>query len=405
MNPPRSLTIHAPHTASDSPSTWMQVLSDLHPKYGGVSVAVPALANALAYEGVQTSIAAFGRPDEQYVPPELEDVAVSHWPSSRKQWWSSSALQSAYDDAFRSADGAHIHGLWQQSSIIASRNALAQRKPYIVSAHGMLEPWALGQHRLRKQIYSLLTERGILQNANCLHALTTAEAVAYRRYAGPRTVAVIPNGVSMPSGVSSALFLNAYPALAGKRILLFLARLHPKKGVDLLVRAFLKIASLQSDTTLVIAGPDADGMRAHLETLTASHGDAVLFTGMLDAQQKWSALAAAECFVLPSYSEGLSMGVLEAMAAGKPILLTPQCNMPEVAAITAGWLVEPVLEELTEALRFILSRSPAQNADVGSRGRDLVRRNYTWQSVAQRMADVYGWLQGGPLPSTCEVLQ
>ena len=398
-----ALTAHA--LTRVGTSTWLQVLSDLHPKYGGISAAVPALSKALTHRGVETSIAAFGHPQEQHVPANFDEADISHWPSSRKQWWGNSSLQRAYLDAFRSADGVHIHGLWRQSSVIASQAALAQRKPYIVSAHGMLEPWALGHHRLRKQIYSLLTERGILRNASCLHALTTAEAVNYRRYAGPRTIAVIPNGVSLPDDVSPAAFLRDHPSLIGKRILLFLARLHIKKGVDLLVRSFLSLASTHPDTVLVIAGPDAEGMRAHLEALTVGHEDAVLFTGMLDAQRKWSALAAAECFVLPSLSEGLSMGVLEAMAAGKPVLLTPQCNMPQVATAAAGWMVEPALGELTEALQFVLSRSPAQNAEVGSRGRDLVQRQYTWASVAERMADVYHWLQGGPLPSTCEVMQ
>lgn len=405
MNLPIFPPVRAANRAEVRTSNWVQVLSDLHPKYGGISAAVPALAKALTLDGVRTSIAAFGHPEEQFVPLDLDDVDVFHWPSGRKQWWSTPSLERAYRETFASVDGVHLHGLWQQSSIIGSRVALAQRKPYVVSAHGMLEPWALGHHRLRKQIYSLLTERSILRNASCLHALTTAEAAAYRRYAGPRTVAVIPNGVSMPNDISPATFLAANPSLAGKRVLLFLARLHPKKGVDLLVRSFLAIASKHPDTTLVIAGPDAEGMRAHLEALTAGHEGAVLFTGMLDAQHKWSALAAAECFVLPSHSEGFSMGVLEAMAAGKPVLLTPQCNMPELATAAAGWLVEPAFGELTEALRFVLSRSPEQNAEVGRHGRDLVQRQYTWASVAQQMADVYQWLQGGPLPSTCEVIQ
>ena len=383
---------------------WMQVLSDLHPKYGGISAAVPALASALATAGVSASISAFGRPGEQYVPPDLDAVHVHHWPSSRGQWWAQPALQSTYRHSIRHADGVHIHGLWQQSSVVASRAALAQRKPYIVSAHGMLEPWALGQHRLRKQIYSLLTERRTLTNANCLHALTQAEALDYRRYAGPRPVAIIPNGVDVPENLSPQPFLDAFPSLTGKRIILFLARLHIKKGIVLLVRAFLRMAAEHSDATLVIAGPDSDGMRAYLETLTAGQPKSVLFTGMLDRQLKWSALAAAECFVLPSHSEGLSMGVLEAMAAGKPVLITLQCNMPQVPQHSAGWLVKVDVDELTEALRFVLGRTTQQNAETGAHGRALVQREYTWASVARRMSDVYHWLQGGRLPTTCEVL-
>lgn len=383
---------------------WVQTLSDIDPRYGGVSAVVPALATALAGSGVRPSIDAFCQPDEHYTPPGLGDIALDFWPSSRKQWLTRPSLQAHYQQSLRSADGIHIHGMWQQSSVAAGRAAIAQHKPYVVSAHGMLEPWALRNHRVRKQIYSLFIERSILRHAGCLHALTQAEAEAYRRYAGRRPVAIIPNGVTTPQTFSPQPFLDAFPQLAGKRIVLFLGRLHPKKGVDLLVQAWLDLAATHSDATLVIAGPDSEGMRSHLETLSATHRDSVVFTGMLDSTLKWSALAASECFVLPSHSEGLSMGVLEAMAAGKPVLLTPECNMPQVADHGAGWLVHAQVGELTEALRFVLARTPTQNAATGACGRSLIERDYTWTSVGRRMADLYHWLQGGPLPSTCEVM-
>ncbi len=384
---------------------WVEAVSDLHPRYGGMSAAVPALATALMECGVQASIAAFCRADECVVPTGMGEVALSYWPAGRKEWWLHPSLGRRYRESLRDADGVHVHGMWRQSSVMAAGAARALRKPYVVSAHGMLEPWALRNHRVRKQVYSALVERSILQHAGCLHALTQAEAEHYRRYAGGRPVAVIPNGVQAPLLLSPELFLAMFPQLRGKRVVLFLGRLHPKKGVGLLVKAWLELDKGHEDMTLVVAGPDDDGMRAHLESLCQDRADAVLFTGMLNTEQKWSALAAAECLVLPSHSEGLSMSVLEAMAAGTPVLLTPQCNMPQVVQNDAGWEVHPDTNEVAEALRYVLGRTPAQNAATGACGRRLMERDYTWASVARRMADVYGWLQGGGLPTTCEVMR
>ena len=247
----------------------------------------------------------------------------------------------------------------------------------------------------------MLVERGNVAGAACLHALTKAEADQYRAFGAQCPIAIIPNGVDIPEDLDASLFVQSFPALKGKRVILFLARLHPKKGLDLLFEAWALLAPLFPDAHLVIAGPDSEGMQDRLASLVARDGleDSVLFTGMLDGPMKWSALAAAEAFVLPSQSEGLSVSVLEAMGVGLPVVVTTACNLPEVEQHRTGWQIEPTLDQLTFALQDLLHNSPIENCTIGARGAALVRARYTWATVARQMADVYRWVAGGPRPS------
>ena len=398
-----------PQAGQASPAgRWMQVLSHLHPKYGGISAVVPAMVQSLSGQMLESSIAAFCSEGEAYVPDGVDPNAVHFWPIGRSRWIRDRSLNPRFEAEMRNYDGVHIHGLWDVTSVAASRAARRWNKPYVLSCHGMLEPWALNQGKLKKQIYSALIERDVVREASCLHALTEAEAAQYRTYTGTDTPAVvIPNGVSVPDDLSPELCLEKYPELRDRRIVLFLARLHVKKGVDLLVHAWQRIIAKVPDAMLVLAGPDSDGLSATLKDVAISEGiqDSVLFTGMLAAEMKWSALAAAECLILPSHSEGLSMSVLEAMGAGLPVVVTPQCNMPWIPEVGAGWLTDPTRDAIAETLVEVLSRTREANAGSGALARAFIRQNYSWSSVAERIAEVYEWCLGGNQPVLSEVIR
>ncbi len=386
---------------------WTEVLSHVDPRYGGLSAAVPALTAAIEAEGrYATRVAAFCLPEEQRVPDRMGAERISFWPVSRMVWLRDRGLRTRWEALVAASDGVHIHGLWEQSSASAAAAARREGKPYVVSAHGMLEPWALRNKRWKKRVYSALVERSVVQGAACLHALTRAEAVNYREYGAKGAIAIIPNGVRIPGEVSPEIFLAAHPQLRGKRLVLFLGRLHPKKGVDLLVDAWGELAGSWPEAHLVLAGPDEDGTRAKLEEQIATRGlrESVSFTGMLSGAIKWSALAAASCFTLPSHSEGLSMGVLEAMGMGLPVLVTEGCHMPEVLETGAGWQTRPMAGELATALGTFLCNSDGVNRAMGERGRRLVEERYSWESVGARMADLYSWLLGAPRPESLEVV-
>ena len=396
-----------------APSRWVEVVSHLDPRYGGLSAAVPELAEHLAPHNFAVSIAAFCAPQEHFQPAGLSPAQLSYWPASRVPWLKSSILpttRTSLGASFRTqlhdAQGVHIHGLWEQSTLTAASTARTLAIPYILSAHGMLEPWALAAKRRKKQIYAALIERNIVARAACLHALTLAEAQHFIRFGARAPIAVIPNGIALPAHTSPDEFLTRFPQLRNRRIVLFLARLHPKKGLDLLIDAWGKVSPAFPEAQLVIAGADFENTRAIMEAETVTRGVArtVTFTGLLAGSLKWSALAAAEGFVLPSRSEGLSVSVLEAMGMGLPVIVTEPCNMPEVLEHRAGWQIQPDAAQLTSALAKLLDNTLQRNAQIGARGAELVRSRFSWSTVAAQMAELYRWVEGGPEPTAVRMV-
>lgn len=384
-----------------SSAHWLHVVSHTDPRYGGLSAAVPALADSLAATpGVDTSLAAFCAPGESYLPPVLDRDHVTFWPTSRRQWLFDRTLRDRFTAVVRGADGLHIHGIWEESTARAAALARELRKPYVLSAHGMLEPWALSAKRVKKQIYAALIEHGNVRRASCLHALTEAEAQQYRAFGARGPIAVIPNAVQIPDDVHGEEFLAHFPELRGKRLLLFMSRLHPKKGVDLLLRSWIETARRFPEAHLVLAGPDSDGMRAHLlaEAQNAGIDDRLTFAGMLTGSKKWSALDAAEAYILPSHSEGLSMALLEAMGVGLPVIATHACNMPEITRSGAGWEIDTTTEAISEAISAVLERPMEDNWATGRRGAQLIAERYTPRQVAEQFRKVYGFVLGGPRP-------
>ncbi len=400
-------SVHAAPPAVRPEGRWLTVVSHLDPRYGGLSSVVPQLSSLLATKHhLDVDLAAFCAKGELYLPSNYPNLDTTHWPASRGQWIRDRSLRERFHRLVKSVDGIHIHGLWEQSTAIAAPTARAHRKPYIISAHGMLEKWALSNKRLKKQIYAALFERANVRGAAFLHALTPAEAKDYRRFGATGPIAIIPNGVTIPTSVDSDLFLSQFPALKQKRIVLFLGRIHFKKGLDLLVNAWSQLAALYPDAHLVLAGPDFEGTRATVEKLIEEKGvtSSVHLTGMLRHDLKWSALAAAEGFVLPSYSEGLSVSVLEAMGIGLPVVVTEHCNLPEVRELGAGWQIQSEVGQLASAIRELLSNSARTNSEIGSRGRNLVLTRYNWPTVAEQMSELYRWVQGGPHPHSLEIV-
>jgi glycosyltransferase involved in cell wall biosynthesis len=387
---------------------WVNVVSHLDARFGGLSAVVPRLANVIASQTpFSIGLAAFCVPGERYSAEDYPELSITTWPASRLAWLRRRQLGVDFRNQLKNVDGIHIHGLWEQSTAAAVRVARALGKPYILSAHGMLESWALRNKRIKKTIYAALSERANVKGAACLHALTYAEALDYRRFGSRSPIAVIPNGVAIPDRLDPEPFLRSFPSPRGKRLVLFLGRIHFKKGLDILVEAWAEVAKRWHDAHLVLAGPDFEGTRARIEAMIAERGlqESVLFTGMLRDELKWSALAASECFVLPSYSEGLSVSTLEAMGAGLPVIITEQCNLPEVKRFDAGWIIQSNAGQLSVVLKECLQNPHEINRQIGLRGRALIQERYNWPSVARQMSEVYRWVQGGPAPDTVEILR
>jgi glycosyltransferase involved in cell wall biosynthesis len=396
---------YAPGSLPPQP-LWVNTVCHLDPKYGGLSSVVPQLASAVNAVGrCEALLAGFCRPGEQFIPELSDSTRVQHWPYSRLDWLQNAAARRSFRELIAPSSGLHIHGLWQSSTGMVAPLARKLKKPYVVSAHGMLESWALGTKRWKKAAYAAIFEHRNLAGAHCLQALTDAEACDYRRFGLRNPIALVPNGVNLVEDATSNMFLERFPELRGKRLILFLGRIHYKKGLDILCRAWARIERAWPEAHLVLAGPDFENTQAGIEQLVDElHLRArVTFTGMLHNRQKWSAFAASECLILPSYSEGLSVSVLEALGTRLPVIVTENCNLPEVARRDCGWVIKPACEDIVCALEDLLNTPSARLREIGCNGRDLVEQRYSWPVVGRQMTAIYEWVQGGGKPTDVEI--
>ena len=403
-------TLHRPSptlaTERKTGASWLQVVSHLDPQFGGIASSVPQMCRATEAQGeYRCPIVGFCEPDELERLPQKLRSQVLHFPQQRMRWMFNASLRHRMKEVVRAAKGIHIHGIWETHCFVTAGMARSCKRPYIISAHGMLDDWALRHKRLKKALYAAWVETNNLQCATCLRALTRDEVSDYRRIGITAPVAVIPSGVEAPSGTTADLFWQSYPELVGKRIILFLGRLHPKKGLHLLMQAWRQVAQQYADTQLVIAGPDPEGMTASLQQMTTEFGlaDSVTLAGMLSGDAKWAALAAASLFVLPSYSEGFSVAVLEALAMGIPVIVSGACHFPEVAENECGWVIQPEVVALENALRQYLELPRDAINGMGKRGRALAETRYSWPAVGKQMAEVHDWLLGGQKPASVEL--
>ena len=384
----------------------IEMLWGLDPKRGGVVAAVRTLSAAMSGDRrIDAKVVGLVPDGQSRMEVCQVDRNTYSLPSGRLRWFRELSLQTQLNEIAAGGSIIHLHGLWQEHGLAAASAAKKLGIPYIASAHGMLDRQALGTKRWRKEIYAALFERRNLANASALRAITVSELNDYRRFGLKTPVVVIPNGVSIPERRDPQMFLERFPALTNQRIILFMGRLHPHKGVDLLIRAWSRIASRFSDSHLVVAGPDEVGIQAALAQLAGdlAISSRVTFTGMLKHELKWSALSAAEFLVLPSRSEVLSLVALEAMACARPVILTRGCNFPEVATHDAGVVIERNEPEIERALIDVLTLATKDRQAIGARGRELVRSRYSLASVARSMADCYEWLIGGGTPNSLEI--
>jgi glycosyltransferase involved in cell wall biosynthesis len=290
-------------------------------------------------------------------------------------------------------DVIHTNAIFSYPVLPAYLACQLHRIPYVVTPHGMLEPWALSYKAQKKLFYYKLLEKPALQKAAAIQVLATPEAKNIRSLGITTPLALVPNGIDRQPFLPLAdpeLFYQKFPDVRQKTLILFLGRIDPKKGLDLLASAFAKVHAQFPNTHLIVAGPDNIGFLPSVQAYFTQAGclNAVTFTGMLTGDTKYAALAAASIYVAPSYSEGFSMSVLEGMAAGLACVITAECNFPEAANAQAAYVVRANADDITKALVNCLS-NPLEAKAMGNRARQFVFAHYTWEQIAQQMVKVY----------------
>jgi glycosyltransferase involved in cell wall biosynthesis len=285
-------------------------------------------------------------------------------------------------------DLLHIHGLWTYLSIAALQWRKQTSKPYVVSPRGMLEPWALKQSSMRKTIALWVFQRAALRQAACLHATSVEEAQNLRHLGFTNPIAVIPNGVDMPSAPAEI------PRSEQIRYALFLSRLHPKKGLLNLVQAWNAVRA--NGWMLLVAGPDENNHLQEVKALVQRLDleQQVTFLGDVRGNQKSEVYRRADLFVLPSFSENFGLVIAEALSFGIPVITTRATPWEDLETRKCGWWIDVGSASLVQALSEATSSSVEQLREIGARGRKLVAEKYNWDRIAQQMLEVYEWLTG-----------
>ena len=372
----------------------------------------------------------------------------------RGRGWSPEFRRVVMEEA-RNADIVHNHGLWMWPNAYAREAAVAAGKPLVISPRGMLEPWSLNRSKLRKAVAWWLFERKNLQSAAMFHATAASEARSIEEILSHRLtrintdlfcaedlgaksgvsrsegdlrlrnlklktptgvpIVVAPNGVDLPdhgARPGREVVEEKLPQLRGRRWVVFMSRLHPKKGIEILLRAWgaqkkvaggeWRIAGGEAETpptealscrdaVLVIAGPDLVGYRKEIERMVKELGmqESVVLAGEVRGAEKDALLANADVFVLPSHSENFGIVVAESMAWGCPVITTTGTPWKEVSEVGAGWWVKPEGSEVARALCDALGKSGEELVAMGAKGRQLVKQRYGWRVPAEILIEAY----------------
>lgn len=368
----------------------VHVIRDLRVSTGGPVRALKGLTEAQLRAGLEVVIHATDRDGAELEPNGVEIIRTKAWPG---RWGFAPGMANALRKSIAGADVAHLHMVWDYPIWAAGRVARSLGKPFILRACGQLDRWSMSQSAARKRWYRRLLGTH-LDHAAAVHFTTQGELENSREFIGDRKPIVIPIGIDLTQFSDlpdPAAFGRRFPALAGKRVVLFLGRLHPKKQPELLIAAFARLARQDSRLQLVLAGPADGDYQTRLASLADSHevGERVTFTGTLQGSSVVEAYRAAEVFVLPSMQENFGLAIAEAMAAACPVLVSDRVDLaPEIVAADAGVACAADVDSLATALSALLA-DPKLRDRIGENGREMVLRRFTWDPIARDTVQVY----------------
>ncbi|MBN4046410.1 glycosyltransferase [bacterium AH-315-P15] len=370
-----------------------QIVSHVDEEASGPSYSVPRLCQALAseYRGVTLATLRSRKPRAPIPGIEHLEFRAQRWPrklgvsSDMKNWLAHQA---------GNYDIIHSHGLWMMPNVYPAKTCTAHKRPYIVSPRGTLGPEALEYSRVVKSIFWCAAQKSALRSATAFHATSVSECREIRDAGFRQPIAIIPNGIDVPEVAPDVV-------RGGKRTLLYLGRLHPKKGIDLLIRAWSKVEHRYPDWDLLIVGTGAASYIRTLHTL-AQETDAkrVHFKDAIYGTEKWDELRAASLVVLPTRNENFGMVVAEALSQSTPVLTTTGAPWAGLERNDSGWWISPNCSALVSAFETILPLPEGRLREMGALGREWMLREFSWASIAEKMSEFYNWTSlGGDRPS------
>ena len=350
--------------------------TSLQASYGGPAFSVSRLAGALAEAGAEVALWAADGSATWSPLPRPSDRLGRHDGSLRR-----------LVEAFK-PDVLHDNGLWLAHNHRVAQLGRASGVPRVISTRGMLEPWARSHRRWKKRAAWLLYQKRDLKRADALHATSSTEADNLQRLGLQRPVVTIANGMDLPKRPSSAR------QEGGVRTAVFLGRIHPVKGLPMLMQAWGEVRP--EGWRLIVAGPDEGGHRKAVETAvrTAGIGEAVSFAGPVMDEAKAALFGDADLLILPSHTESFGMAVAEALAHGVPALVSTAAPWPMLERLGCGWLAAPTVPAMADALARAAATEPAALKRMGEAGRALIASEFGWSRVASRFLALYDSLAG-----------
>jgi glycosyltransferase involved in cell wall biosynthesis len=389
-------------TPTDGCLRVAHVIAGLEAVHGGPSYSVPRLCRALTAARVEVTLLSVTTAQSQSsarseVYRDLRFMQDHAGVPVLRKLRRSSRLFHALHHAVVELDLVHSHGLWLMPNVDAARVAARAQRALVVSPRGMLSPAALAFSRTRKRLFWHALQGPAMRRAACLHATSVQEYDEIRAFGLPTPVAVIPNGIDLPEQ-TQAPARNA----GAQRTVLSLGRIHPKKGLDLLLRAWAAVEPRYPNWRLLIAGPDEAGHAEALRGLAKRLGLLrVAVEGPVYDDAKWEVYRAADLFVLPSRNENFGLTVSEALAAGTPVISTRGAPWSRLEDKGCGWWVDRDIEALSAALEIAMALPPSTLQRMGEKGCAWMAHEFSWERAAQDMLAVYRWLvYGGEPPPT-----
>ena len=359
----------------------------------GVTAVVNLLAGwcaRCAGEAVQVTVIATG--GASVAPPKKVKLIEIFVPVWARSWRWGAGFNRALRKVLAEPDCnvLHLHGVWRAAPWMAQRVATEIGVPSVLTVHGMLEPWAWhGQgcmQRLKKQLYWKFVARPVFRNVSVLHAITPLERDHLAELIPGKPIELIPNAIDLARVDQESLGHEVQP----EKIVLFLGRIHPKKGIDLLIEAFIA-AQIGNDWRLLIVGPDEDkAYMRRLNRIVEDHAasSTIQFIGPVYSAEKISWLTRAWIVVVPSHSEVVGMVNLEAGACGTPTITTYQTGLSDWQE-GGGLLIHPNKDELAQKLREVAAWSLTERREEGYKIRAFVRERYSLESVGQKWIRLY----------------
>lgn len=372
---------------------------------GGPAVLIVELARALEREGVRSVVystdmgrapAAWSseRLGEDDLPDGAGEIDLRLFPMQRPYRLAfSRPLAHGLATGEPSPDVVHIHSLFLHPQYAAFRHARRTGTPYVVSPHGSLDPFLRRRGRIRKAVNDVLWQRRMLAGADALHVTTDDERDLVADVAPGVRRAVVPLGIHwdrFQAEGDAGRFRAAHLAGHEGPIVLFLGRLSFKKGIDILIDSFARVSARHRDALLVIAGPDDEDLEPELWRRAEAAGisRSVVFTGLLQGEDRLDALSAAAVWALSSHTENFGVAVIEALASGLPVVISPAVNVaPDIRTAGAGVVAELDARSFADAIAGLLD-DEARAADLSRRAREFAR-GYDWAAVAPRFARMY----------------